>query len=443
MKPVNVRQLAAEAVAAVIAGGASLDEALAAVLPRLPSMTDAGLLKELCFGALRWRFRLQAPLDTLLKRPFKARDADIHALLLIGLYQLVYMRVPDHAAVAETVAATGGLGKSWARALVNATLRNFLRRQEALLAAADSTPSGRHAHPTWLIGRLRADWPEDWEAMLAANNARPPMTLRVNRRRATLEDVQARLTAASIESRPHTLAADALTLATPVDVDRLPGFAAGELSVQDAGAQLAADALAGGPNLRVLDACAAPGGKTGHFLERCPGLAECVALDVSASRLERVRDNLDRLGLQATVLQGDARRPDDWWDGRPFDRILLDAPCSGSGVIRRHPDIKSLRRATDIERLAAVQAQLLDALWPLLASSGKLVYATCSVLRAENEVQIAKFLAREAGARAVALPATPFDAGSRAAGAGRQILPGDNGMDGFYYACLEKTVDDQ
>jgi 16S rRNA (cytosine967-C5)-methyltransferase len=234
-----------------------------------------------------------------------------------------------------------------------------------------------------------------------------------------------------------------LPLATPVAVARLPGFAAGELSVQDAGAQLAADALAGGPNLRVLDACAAPGGKTGHILERCPGLAECVALDVSASRLERVRDNLDRLGLQATVLQGDARRPDDWWDGRPFDRILLDAPCSGSGVIRRHPDIKSLRRATDIERLAAVQAQLLDALWPLLASSGKLVYATCSVLRAENEVQIAKFLAREAGARAVALPATPFDAGSRAAGAGRQILPGDNGMDGFYYACLEKTVDDQ
>ncbi|HET7370324.1 MAG TPA: 16S rRNA (cytosine(967)-C(5))-methyltransferase RsmB [Gammaproteobacteria bacterium] len=443
MKSAGARGLAAEAVAAVIARGVSLDQALAAVLPRLSKPADAGLLKELCFGTLRWRLRLEAPLKTLLKRPLKARDADIHALLLIGLYQLAHMRVPDHAAVGETVAAVSGLGKHWARGLVNATLRNFLRRQDELLAAADTAPASRYAHPRWLIDRLRADWPDDWEATLAANNTRPPMTLRVNRRRTNREQMQARLAAAGIEAEPHPLAADALTLVSPVDVERLPGFAAGDLSVQDAGAQFAAEALDCGPGMRVLDACAAPGGKTGHLLERWPNLAECVALDASASRLDRVRENLDRLDFRATVLEGDARRPADWWDGQPFDRILLDAPCSGSGVIRRHPDIKSLRRAADIDRLAGVQAALLDALWPLLASGGKLVYATCSVLRAENEVQIANFLARDAGARAVALPADPFDAGSRAAGAGRQILPGDSGMDGFYYACLEKIVDDK
>jgi 16S rRNA (cytosine967-C5)-methyltransferase len=324
--------------------------------------------------------------------------------------------------------------------LVNATLRNFLRRRESLLKAADGAASSRYAHPQWLIEALRAGWPEDWRAILAANNMRAPMTLRVNRRRATVQEARAKLAAAGIESQPPAGLADALTLATPIDVDRLPGFAAGELSVQDAGAQLAVEALDAGPGLRVLDACAAPGGKTGHILERHADLAECVALDVSESRLGRVRDNLERLHLQATVIAGDARRPQDWWDGRPFDRILLDAPCSGSGVIRRHPDIKSLRRATDIDRLAAAQDQLLVALWPLLATGGKLVYATCSVLRAENEAGVARCLDRRAGARAVALPANPLARWGRTAGAGRQILPGDNGMDGFFYACLEKTV---
>ncbi|HET7570277.1 MAG TPA: 16S rRNA (cytosine(967)-C(5))-methyltransferase RsmB [Gammaproteobacteria bacterium] len=427
------RSLAAQVVAAVIARGTSLDEALAAAVPQLGAPADAGLLKELCFGTLRWRFRLEAPLAALVRHPLKARDADVQALLMVGLYQLVYLRVPDHAAVGETVAAAAELGKGWARGLVNATLRNFLRRRDALLAAADAVPASRYAHPDWLIERLQGDWPDDWQAILAANNARPPMTLRVNRQRTTPDAMQRELAAAGIDVTPAPPAADALTLATPVDVERLPGFAAGELSVQDAGAQFAAATLDGAPGQRVLDACAAPGGKTCHILERTPALAECVALDISAARLDRLRQNLDRLALKATVLTGDARRPDDWWDGRAFDRILLDAPCSGSGVIRRHPDIKSLRRAADIDRLTAVQAQLLAALWPLLAAGGKLVYVTCSVLRAENEATIAAFLARQADVRAVTL--TGF---GRAAGAGRQILPGDKGMDGFYYACLEK-----
>ncbi|HET8551223.1 MAG TPA: 16S rRNA (cytosine(967)-C(5))-methyltransferase RsmB [Gammaproteobacteria bacterium] len=433
MKPVTPRSLAAQVVAAVIARGTSLDEALAAALPQLDTPADIGLLKELCFGTLRWRFRLEAPLAALVRRPLKARDADVHALLMVGLYQLVSLRVPDHAAVGETVAAAAALGKGWARGLVNATLRNFLRRRDALLAAADAAPVSRYAHPDWLIQRLKADWPDDWQAILAANNVRPPMTLRVNRRLTTPETMQRELAAAGIDATPAPPAADALTLVTPVDVERLPGFTAGALSVQDAGAQFAAVALDCAPGQRVLDACAAPGGKTCHILERTPELGECVALDVSAVRLDRLRQNLDRLALAATVLTGDARRPHDWWDGRPFDRILLDAPCSGSGVIRRHPDIKSLRRADDIDRLTAVQAQLLVALWPLLAAGGKLVYVTCSVLRAENEATIAAFLARQADACAVAMAGF-----GRATGVGRQILPGDEGMDGFYYACLKK-----
>lgn len=428
------RGLAATTVANVIARGESLDDALPAALDRLAEPADAGLLKDLCFGTLRWRFRLEAPLAALLARPLKPRDADIHALLLVGLYQLVETRVPDHAAVAETVVAAAALGKGWARGLVNASLRNFLRRRPALLAEADRDPATRHAHPRWLVDRLRADWPADWEAILAANNVRAPMTLRVNARRTTVTAMQNRLAQAGIEACPVAHAADALALAAPVDVAALPGFAEGLVSVQAAAAQLAADVLACEPGMRVLDACAAPGGKSGHLLERTPELDALAAVDISAERLQKVRANLDRLDLDAALVAADASRPDAWWDGRPFDRILLDAPCSATGVIRRHPDIKSLRRDADIARLAAAQARLLDALWPLLAPGGKLVYASCSVLAAENANQVAAFLDRQSGARAGALPGK----WGRAAGAGRQIPPGEDGMDGFYYACLEK-----
>jgi 16S rRNA (cytosine967-C5)-methyltransferase len=430
--------LAAQAIHAVIGRGASLDEALARATGALAAPSDAGLLAELAFGTLRWRFRLEAPLTALLKRPLKARDADIHALLLVGLYQLVGMRVPDHAAVAETVAAAPALGKDWARGLVNATLRNFVRHRESLMARADKTRSARYAHPQWLIERLKADWPNDWRAILEANNARPPMTLRVNRRRSSRGELARVLAAEGIETSAPRATRDALTLASPLDPTLLPGFAAGCFSVQDAGAQFAAAALDPRPGMRVLDACAAPGGKTCHILEREPDLAQCIALDVSSARLDRLRDNFERLGLGAgaTIMTGDARRPDAWWNGKPFERILLDAPCSAVGVIRRHPDIKSLRRPADIERLTATQDELFDALWPLVAPGGKLVYATCSVFTAENEKRVEAALARHADARAGRLPI----AAGRPAGPGRQLLVGDAGGDGFYYASLEKIL---
>jgi 16S rRNA (cytosine967-C5)-methyltransferase len=430
----NARSLAATAVAAVTGRGVSLDDALPVALARLERPADAGLVRELAYGALRWRFRYEPLLAALLARPLKARDADIHALLLVGLYQLLEMRVPDHAAVGETVGGAAALGKGWARGLVNATLRNFLRDRDALLARADADPAVRHAHPAWLAARFAADWPADWEAMLAANNARAPMTVRVNTRRSSREALREMLARADIQAEPVAVATDALSLAAPVDVAALPGFDAGLVSVQDAAAQLAADVVDAHPGMRVLDACAAPGGKTGHLLERTPELGALVAVDQSETRLTRVRDNLDRLGLDATLVAADASTPSQWWDRRPFDRILLDAPCSATGVIRRHPDIKSLRREADIARLAAEQARLLDSLWPLLAPGGKLIYASCSVLAAENAEQVAAFVARHSDVRAAELPT----AWGRTAGPGRQILPGEHGMDGFYYACLEK-----
>jgi len=313
-------------------------------------------------------------------------------------------------------------------------LRRYQREQAVLDAAAEAEPVARHAHPHWLLTRLQQDWPDDWQAVCAANNARAPMTLRVNTLRGSPADYQQRLTEAGLAatSQPHAPAA--LVLTEPTDVAALPGFAAGDVSVQDAAAQLAAPLLDVQAGQRVLDACAAPGGKTAHLLENNPS-AELVALDNDAARLDRVAETLARLQLAARLLHADAGQVVDWWDGKPFDRILLDAPCSASGVIRRHPDIKALRRAVDIDALAAQQARLLDALWPCLAPGGKLLYVTCSVLAAENGRQVKTFLARTPDAAALPLAA---DWG-RPAGHGRQILPGEADMDGFFYALLVKT----
>ncbi len=429
------RALAARAIAAVIGEGRSLTQALPAVQARARA-EERALLAELAYGALRWRFHDDALLTHLLRQPLKPQDADVHALLLIGLHQLQRMRIPPHAAVSETVAATRALGKVWARGLVNAVLRRFQRERESLLADADRDTASRHAYPRWLVDALRHDWPDDLEPILAQGNAHPPLTLRVNRRRADTDAVRAELAAAGIAADPHPWAGEALVLQSPTDARALPGFAEGRLSVQDAGAQLAAALLDLAPGQRVLDACAAPGGKACHALEREPGLAELVAIDQDAFRLGRVEENLERLGLKARLICGDAAARDTWWDGRAFDRILLDAPCSATGVIRRHPDIKSLRRREDIAALTAAQDALLGALWPLLAPGGRLVYCTCSVLRAENELRLERFLADCPDARAL-----PLDVSwGRPAGPGRQILPGDDAMDGFYYACVVKTT---
>lgn len=430
----NARTAAVKVLGRVLAGR-SLGDVLKDGLRAVPAGAEQALARELIYGVLRWYSRLAAVRDNLLARPLKARDADIGLLLLLGLYQCIELRTPPHAAVAATAEVARSLGKPWAVGLVNAVLRRFLRERETRLAAADADPAIRHAHPQWLLARYQEAWPDRWQQLLEANNRRPPMTLRVNRRRLDRAQYLELLQDAGLSATPHPYAADALTLATPVPVTRLPGFDAGLVSVQDAAAQLAVDLLDVPEGGRVLDACAAPGGKTCHLLERYPAAGEVVALDIAPERLARIEDNLRRLGLQATVLAGDATKPASWWDGTGFERILIDAPCSGSGVIRRNPDIKWLRRDSDLPALVATQRQLLAALWPLLVPGGKLVYATCSVLPEENERVLADFVAAQPDAQPLSL-AQEWGVQQRY---GRYILTGDAGMDGFYYGCLLKT----
>ena len=432
----NVRAIAAQVLGQVLGEGRSLAMALPPALDHV-APRDRGLLRELCYGVCRWQPELQMLLDRLLNRPLDPREPVARALLLTGLYQLRHLRIPDHAAVAETVTAARQLHKSWAASLINAVLRSFLRRRVELQAQVEADAEARTAHPRWLLERLQRDWPDDWPAIVAANNARPPFTLRVNRLRSDRDDYRAQLAAAGQVAEPVAAVATALVLAEPVEPAALPGFAEGRVSVQDAAAQLAAPLLAVEPGMRVLDACAAPGGKTAHLLECAPEL-ELTALDRDAERLERVRDHLNRLRLEARLVVGDAGQPADWWDGVPYDRILVDAPCSATGVIRRHPDIKLLRRETDIAALADRQQAILTGLWPLLRPGGWLLYATCSVLRRENEQVVAALLAAQPEARERAITA---DWG-RALAHGRQILPGEAGMDGFYYAVLVKPADE-
>ena len=428
----NVRASAARLLGQVLGEGVSLSAALPPALAKTEPR-DRGLLQELCHGVCRWHPRLQAELARLLTRSLDPQETTVRALLLIGLYQLRHLRIPEHAAVAETVAAARALHKPWAVGLTNAVLRTALRRRSELDKALDADPAACTAHPLWLLARLQQDWPNDWPAIVAANNARPPFTLRINRRILDCEDYRQRLNSGS---RAVTLAGveTALVLPEPLDPRTLPGFTEGWASVQDGAAQLAAPLLDVQPGMRVLDACAAPGGKTGHLLECTPDL-ELTALDQDAVRLERVRENLARLNFsKVRLIAGDARQPADWWDGVPYDRILLDAPCSATGVIRRHPDIKLLRRDRDIAALAEQQRQLLSSLWPLLRPGGRLLYATCSILRQENEQVIAGFLAAQPDAEEQPI----FASWGRPMAHGRQILPGEAGMDGFYYALLAK-----
>jgi 16S rRNA (cytosine967-C5)-methyltransferase len=427
----QARPAAARALARLLRDGVSLDTALPEALATV-SADERALVSELCYGTLRWHPRLDALATRLLHRPLRARDRDLLALLLIGLYQLQRMRIPDHAAVAETVAGADALGKRWARGLLNAALRRYLREREALEQAVDAEPTALHAHPAWLLERLRDAWPEQWPAIVAANNARAPMALRVNLARGNRAAYLERLAAAGLPANPIPHTAAGVQLDEPCDVARLPGFSDGDVSVQDGAAQFAATLLAPAAGARVLDACAAPGGKSAALLERRPQPDTLVAIDRSEARLQRLHETLARIGGRATVLVADAGTPADWWDGTPFDAVLLDAPCSGSGVIRRHPDIKLLRRPDDLPRLVAEQARLLAALWPLVAPGGCLLYATCSVLPDENDKQISNFLAAHPDAEEQQIDA---DWG-HSCRHGRQILPGEDGMDGFFYAHL-------
>lgn len=416
----------------VLVRGRSLPDALARSVTERADSRDRALCQELCYGVLRWHSRLEALVLGLLERRPRRRDRDLSLLLEIGLYQLLYMEIPPHAAVSTTVDAARALGKSWAASWINAVLRRFQRERAARLKAVDLDYATRHALPHWLLQWLSADWPADLEPLLRASNARAPLTVRVNRRRSSRGAWLAQLGTVPLASAEIIGLPQAVTLNRARPVTELPGFAGGEISVQDAAAQFAAALLAPQPGQRVLDACAAPGGKTAHILEQAD--VTLTALDIDAQRLARVEENLLRLGLRANALVGDAAQPESWWDGRTFDRILVDAPCSGTGVIRRHPDIKWLRRPDDLPALTTVQQRLLRSLWPLLSPGGRLVYATCSVLRAENDTVVESFL-REHDDAAVGAPDIPL---GRALQFGHQILPGERDMDGFYYACLEK-----
>lgn len=400
---------------------------------------DAGvaraLVHELAYGTLRHYGTLDALVRALADKPIV--DRKLAALVAVALYQLEHAKAPPFAVVDQAVAAAAHIARPAAKGLVNALLRRFLREREALLERVRSEPVGRWSHPRWWISRVRSDWPQHWQSILEAGNQRPPLALRVNLRRTSREALLERFGQSGIGARAQ--GAQGIVVDVPRPVNELPGFGSGECSVQDLGAQLAAPLLAVESGMRVLDACAAPGGKTSHLLETAD--VELTALDADASRLVRVRDNLARLGLdgpRVRIAQADAARPSDWWDGTPFDRILLDVPCTASGVVRRHPDGKWLRRQSDLAGFATQQRALLEALWPTLAQGGRLLYVTCSVFREENETRVAEFMARTPDALRESLSLEGDIAHS-----GGQLLPSPEAAghnhDGFFYALLRKA----
>jgi 16S rRNA (cytosine967-C5)-methyltransferase len=391
---------------------------------------DRAFIQALCYGVCRNFHRLDYILSQMLDKPLK--DLDVKALALIGLYQLKFMRVKSHAAVSETVLAARK--KPWAKALINALLRSYLRGQEGFEQKADNVKSALVSHPDWLIQQIEQDWPMQAQQIFQQNNEQPPMALRVNLANISQYQYLQKLRDQGIEAEAVSFCRSAILLNKPAVVDILPGFNEGWVSVQDTAAQLAAELLDVQIGHRVLDVCAAPGGKAAHILEHQPKVRELVAVDIDKLRLQRVNDNLQRLKLSAKLIEGDASKPEDWWDGQLFDRILLDVPCSALGVIRRHPDIKLLRRAEDINTLQVLQQRIMTAVWPLLAPGGIMLYATCSILKQENEQQIEAFLVTNANAIEVPINA---DWGL-VRRYGRQILTGESAMDGFYYALIRK-----
>ncbi len=437
-KIVPVRAQAAITLASVLQQKASLAGLMAPASEQV-APNEQALLQELCFGTCRWQPQLQSIVGRLLEKPLKPKDTDIHALLLLGLYQIQYMRVPDHAAISTTVDACRALKKPWAEKLLNGVLRRFQREKETLTSSLASSPAFITAHPNWLRKQICNAWPQDAEAIFDANNAHPPMTLRLKRGTVNRDDYLEQLQTQNINAQAAPFNPDAVVLEQAIDVFKLPGFSEGRISVQDEAAQLAADLIQLEGGERILDACCAPGGKTGHLLELSDTLAqpisELVALDLEQRRLVRVEENLKRLNKQATLVCADGQDVDQWWDGKMFDRILLDAPCSATGVVRRHPDIKILRKATDIAKLAALQLALLKALWQTLKPGGRLVYATCSVLPTENNDVIAAFVEQQQDAQH-----NPIEAAwGVSQDYGRQLFPQKDGHDGFYYASLTKV----
>ena len=437
-KSTNTRQLpirvaAAEVVAQVLRG-----QSLSMLLPEYAARVDEkdrALFKEICFGSLRWYPQISILLKQLIQKPLREKDLEVQGLIACGIYQLMYMRISEHAVVNETVSAVNGLNRKWAKGLVNAVLRSFQRQKMDLLAELANNTTFQSAHPKWLMNKLVDAWTQTTaDAIVAANNDRGPMTLRVNRRHGLRSDYIQRLEKAGISAVKTMHSADGVVLDSPVDVTSLPGFTEGDSSVQDEAAQLAAGLLSLEPGLSILDACSAPGGKTCHILEVEPDLGSVLALDSECRRMPRVEENLARLKLSAELKIADAGDLDSWWDKKAFDRILLDAPCSATGVIRRHPDIKILRKPADIDKLAAIQTEILVSLWQTLKPGGILLYATCSVLPIENDQVVKAFVGSREDVEIMTIDASWGDTTV----CGRQLFPTTGGHDGFYYARLRK-----
>ncbi|MGB6352616.1 MAG: 16S rRNA (cytosine(967)-C(5))-methyltransferase RsmB [Steroidobacteraceae bacterium] len=434
----SARSLAAHAVARILREGVTLDAALKGALTTAdPQLAPS--VRSLSYGAVRGYYRHEAILGRLLSTPVRSLDFLVRALLSVAFYELEDERTPEYAVVDAAVQTAKATDAARAGGLINAVLRRYLRERKSLDAEIARNPATRHASPVWLADRLRADWPVRWTQLLAAGDAQAPMWLRVNGRLGTTDEYLEKLQRAGMGARAEARVPQAVLLDAPCDVHQLPGFAEGLVSVQDLGAQCVAFPLGLAAGQRVLDACAAPGGKTALIAEREPALAKLLAVDLDPQRLARARENLDRGRLAAELVAGDAGSPETWWDGVPFDRILLDAPCSALGVIRRHPDIRLRKSPSDIDKLPQLQARLLASAWRLLARGGRLVYATCTLTRSENRDLIAGFL--RATADAVSLPAEHWEGWPNLGDAdefGRQILPGEAGADGFYYAALTK-----
>lgn len=418
-----------------VLAGQSLSVLQPQIIEKLEDKRDRGLANELVNGVLRWRWQLEYFISQLLSKPLKQKDGDVQLILLMALYELTECRTPDYAIINEAVELVRKSGKKWAAGLVNAVLRRFTREKDKLLSSI-SKDQVRYSHPDWILKKIKSDWPDNWQQILHANNQRPAFWLRVNKRQSSALQYQKLLVENDIESDVSVLADHALKLSQGVDVRVLPGFAEGMVSVQDAGAQLAAELLNVSDNHRVLDLCAAPGGKTCHILERNSTLKKLLAVEFDEQRMQRVNENLQRLKLNAELVVADAREYQQWWDGEYYDRILIDAPCSASGVIRRHPDIKTLRRESDINQLVKLQAEILLSAWQMLAAGGELLYVTCSIFKDENENQIAEFLSQTNNAVEIKINAH----WGQLCVHGRQLLPGEQDADGFYFCRLGKLA---
>jgi 16S rRNA (cytosine967-C5)-methyltransferase len=428
----NPRLAALQALSEVLDSNKSLTDSEA--LSRLRDSRDNAFARNLAYGSLRWLTALEWLAGRLMTKPLKKRERDVQRLVLLGLQQLWHDQTASHAAVNETAECARLLGKPWAVGLINAVLRRFQREQEQLLGKLEQTEQ-KYAHPVWMLKEIQQDWPDDWQSIVDANNRQAPLWLRINRQKADEKVLRNDLETAGFEVGDHPFARDAISISPAAAVAKIPNFDKGWVSVQDPAAQLARDLLNPQAGERILDACAAPGGKTAHLLESCPGI-EMTVLDRKEQRVEQIHQTLNRLGLSANTQIADAVLVDDWWRGEKFQKILLDAPCSATGVIRRHPEIKWLRSKEQVKNVTQSQGRLLNALWPLLDDNGILVYATCSLFKRENSLQIQNFIESHADA-VVELPDVEW---GKAEPFGRQILPGEAQMDGFFYAVLRKSA---